>query len=132
MMIGIDTNLLVRYLAQDDPRQSALAAELIEGSCSENSPAFINHVVLCETVWVLERCYDVKKDMMAVILEKILKTEHFSIQGLEMVWRAVKEFRKTGAGFADCLLSQINLANGCEPTATFDKKAAISQGYRLL
>ena len=132
MMIGIDTNVLVRYLAQDDPQQSALAVELIEGSCSENNPAYINHIVLCETVWVLERCYDVKKEMLAVILEKILKTEQFTIKGLEMVWQALKEFRKTGAGFADCLLSQINLSNGCEHTVTFDKKAAISKGYRLL
>lgn len=131
-MIGLDTNVLVRYLAQDDPQQSALAVELIEGSCSENSPALINHVVLCETVWVLDRCYDVKREMIAVILEKILKTEQFSIQGLEMVWRALKEFRKTGADFADCLLSQINLSNGCEQTVTFDKKAAKSKGYRLL
>lgn len=131
-MIGLDTNILVRYLAQDDPQQSALAVELIEGSCSQDSPAFINHIVLCETVWVLERCYDVNKEMIAIILEKILKTEQFSIRGLEMVWRAVKEFRKTSVDFADCLLSQINLSNGCEHTVTFDKKAARSGGYRLL
>ena len=131
-MIGLDTNVLVRYLAQDDPQQSALAVKLIEGSCSEKKPAFINHVVLCETAWVLERCYDVNKDMFAVILEKILKTEQFSVQKVQMVWRALRELKKTGADFADCLLGQINLANGCEYTVTFDKKASAGIGYRLL
>jgi predicted nucleic-acid-binding protein len=131
-MIGLDTNVLVRYLSQDDPRQSALAVDFIEGICSEKHPAFINQVVLCETVWVLERCYDVNKEMLVAILEKILKTEQFSIQGMEMVWRALKEFKKSQADFSDCLLAQINLANGCEHTATFDKKASESVGYRLL
>ena len=93
-MIGLGTNVLVRYLAQDDPQQSALAVKLIEGSCSEKKPAFINHIVLCETAWVLECCYDVNKDMVAVILEKILKTEQFSVQKVEMVWRALRELKK--------------------------------------
>lgn len=63
-MIGLDTNVLVRYLAQDDSQQSALAVKLIEGACSEKNPAFINHIVLCETAWVLERCYDAKKNCL--------------------------------------------------------------------
>ena len=120
-MIGLDTNVLVRYLAQDDPQQSALAVELIEGSCSEKNPAFINHIVLCETAWVLERCYGVNKDMFAGILEKILKTEQFSVQKMALVWRVLRELKKTGADFADCLLGQINLPYGYDYTVTFDK-----------
>jgi predicted nucleic-acid-binding protein len=131
-MIGLDTNVLVRYLAQDDPPQSALAVEFIENACSEKRPAFINHIVLCETVWVLDRCYHVEKDTLAVILGKILKTEQFKIQNIDMVWRALKEFKKSAADFADCLLGQNNLGNGCEYTVTFDKKASASVGYQLL
>lgn len=131
-MIGLDTNVLVGYLSQDDPRQSALAEDLIEATCSEKRPAFINHIVLCETVWVLERSYAVNKEMLANLIEKVLKTEQFSIQGVEMVWRALKEFKKSKADFSDCLMAQINLANGCEHTATFDKKASDGVGYRLL
>jgi predicted nucleic-acid-binding protein len=131
-MIGLDTNVLVRYIAQDDPRQSALAESFIESSCSEKNPAFINHIVLCETAWVLERCYGVGKEALTGILEKILKIEQFNIQGLEIVWRALKEFKKSSADFADCLLAQINLANGCEHSVTFDKKASSGRGYRLL
>lgn len=131
-MIGLDTNVLVRYLAQDDPPQSALAEEFIENACSEKRPAFINHIVLCETVWVLDRCYHVEKDTLAIILGKILKTEQFKIQNIDMVWRALKEFKKSAVDFADCLLAQNNLGNGCEHTVTFDKKASASVGYQLL
>ena len=131
-MIGLDTNVLVRYLAQDDPTQGALAEEFIETVCSEKFPAFINHIVLCETVWVLERCYHVEKATLTIILEKILKTEQFKIQNIDMVWRALKEFKKSAADFADCLLAQCNLGNGCEHTVTFDKKASVTLGYQLL
>ena len=131
-MIGIDTNVLVRYFAQDDPRQSAIAVDFIESACSEEHPGFINHIVVCETVWVLERCYHVEKDMMVAILEKMLKTEQFRIQSVDRVWRALKEYRRTVADFADCLLAQKNIGYGCAHTVTFDKKAAASAGYRLL
>ena len=131
-MIGIDTNVLVRYLAQDDPPQSALAEEFIENYCSEKHPAFINHIVLCETVWILDRCYHADKDTIANILGEILKTEQFRIQNVEMVWRALREFKKSAVDFADCLLAQNNLGNGCEHTVTFDNKASASAGYRLL
>ncbi len=132
-MIGIDTNVLVRYLAQDDPRQTMIATELIENKCSDNHPAFINHIVLCETMWVLERLYNVKKTLMIGILEKILNTEQFKIFKIEIVWRAFQEFkRKNKVDFADCLLSQINTDNGCSETVTFDKAAAKTNGYELL
>ncbi len=131
-MIGLDTNVLVRYLSQDDPGQARIATELIENQCSKKHPAFINHIVLCETIWVLERAYNVKKALLSQIMEKILKTEQFNIQQIDMVWRAFKEFQKNKADFADCLLSQINLENECDETVTFDKTAAKTRGYTLL
>ena len=132
-MTGIDTNVLVRYLAQDDPEQTIIATDFIENKCSANAPAFINHVVLCETMWVLERLYNVKKPLMAEILEKILNTEQFEIYKIDIVWRAFQEFKKKNkVDFADCLLSQINMESGCKETVTFDKAAAQSNGYELL
>jgi len=131
-MIGLDTNVLVRYFAQDDSLQSPIAAEFIETVCSEKHPGFINHIVLCETVWVLDRCYHTDKDTIVVILEKILRIEQFQIQSVDKVWRALKEFKKTAADFADCLVAQSNIGTGCEYTVTFDKKASDSVGYRLL
>jgi predicted nucleic-acid-binding protein len=131
-MIGLDTNVLVRYLAQDDPFQSRIAEEFIEDSCSEQDPAFINLIVLCETVWVLRCCYDVDRETIAGILEKVIKTEQFQIPNIDLVWRAIKEFKNSGADFADCLIAQMNLANGCEQTVTFDRKASKCTGYQLL
>lgn len=131
-MIGLDTNVLVRYFAQDDPLQSPLAVDFIESVCSEKHPGFINHIVLCETVWVLDRCYHIEKDTIVSILQKILKTEQFKVEGVEQVWRALKEYKKTVADFADCLLAQNNIGNGCTHTVTFDKKASVSAGYQLL
>lgn len=131
-MIGIDTNVLVRYLAQDDPKQTESATRLIEKKCSDSNPAFINHIVLCETIWVLERLYDVKKNLMTEILGKILNTEQFEIYKIEIVWRAFQEYKKNNkVDFADCLISQINLENGCMETATFDKAASRTAGYKL-
>lgn len=130
-MIGIDTNVLVRYLAQDDPEQSKIASDFIENKCDENNPAFLNHVVLCETIWVLERLYDVNKKLMLEIIEKILNTEHFRIYKIEIVWRAFQEFKLKNADFADCLLAQINIESGCKETMTFDKAASKTSGYKL-
>jgi predicted nucleic-acid-binding protein len=133
MMIGIDTNVLVRYLAQDDPEQTKIATEFIENQCSEDAPVFINHIVLCETMWVLGRLYDVTKPLMIKIIEKILNTEQFEIEKIEVVWKAFQEFKKKNkVDFADCLLSQINMSNHCKETVTFDKSAAKTSGYRLL
>ncbi len=132
-MIGIDTNVLVRYLAQDDPEQTMIATELIEKKCIDNNPAFINHIVLCETMWVLERLYNVKKILMIEIIEKILNTEQFEIYEIDIVWKALQEFKhKNKVDFADCLLSLINMDNGCNKTVTFDKAAAKTIGYKLL
>ncbi len=132
-MIGLDTNVLVRYLAQDDPNQTRAATELIEKNCTENNPAFINHVVLCETIWVLQKCYHVDKVLIVEILGKILSTEQFEIHKIHIVWRAFQEFQQRGKiDFADCLLSQVNKDNGCKGTYTFDKAAAATDGFNLL
>ncbi len=66
-MIGLDTNVLVRYLSQDDPEQARITTEYIENNCNKNQPAFINHIVLCETIWVLQRAYKVNKTLIVPI-----------------------------------------------------------------
>jgi predicted nucleic-acid-binding protein len=82
-MIGLDTNVLVRYVAQDDSLQSPIAAEFIETVCSEKHPGFINHIVLCETVWVLDRCYHTDKD--TIVVGGGAKMLHYG--GLKMLMR---------------------------------------------
>ena len=116
-MIGLDTNVLVRYLTQDDKAQSLAATRLIENG----NTFFINTIVLCELAWVLESCYDLKKDDLANILKKILSTRQFTIENSKIAWHAIDDFGASKADFSDCLLGQINLHKDCEHTFTFDK-----------
>ncbi len=131
-MIGIDTNVLVRYLVQDDLLQSQLASNFIELQCSEETPAFISGIVLCELVWVLESAYDYPKKIIADVLEKILKTRQFHLQHPEILWQALREYKNKSVDFADSYIAHLSLANECSHTVTFDKKAARSNYFKFL
>jgi len=130
-MIGLDTNVLVRYIAQDDPQQAAKAARLIERELSEARPGFIATVALAELVWVMEECYRSTKPEIVAILQRILRTRQFVVEEAETVWKAVRLFESARADFADCLIDCIGAAHDCEFTATFDKDAALA-GMRLV
>jgi len=130
-VIGLDTNVLVRYLAQDDPRQAAKALHLIEGECSESRPGFIAAIVLAELVWVLESCYSSTKSEIVTVLQRILRTKQLIVQDAETVWKALRLFETSKADFADCLIERSGAMQDCEDTATFDKGAA-DAGMRLI
>jgi predicted nucleic-acid-binding protein len=120
-MIGLDTNVLVRYLTQDDPSQSALANQLIEQTLAEEKKLFINHIVLCELVWVLTRAYDYPKFTVIEVIEKILLAHQFEIEDKSSVLEALNDFKTSRADFADCLIGVKNRNAGCEKTWSFDK-----------
>lgn len=130
-MIGLDTNVLVRYIAQDDPRQTAKAVHVIEDECSEARPGFVTAVALVELVWVLEECYRSAKADIVVVLQRILRTRQLVVEEAETAWKAVRLFEASRADFADCLIDRIGAAHDCEYTATFDKAAA-GAGMRLI
>lgn len=130
-MIGIDTNILVRYIAQDDPAQSKLATRLIETECSAASPGYISLVVLVELVWVSESCYDAVRSDITQILQRLLSIRQLVVQQAEVVWQALRQFAGSKADFADCLVEQLALAAGCSTVMTFDKAAA-KAGMTLL
>ena len=130
-MIGLDTNVLVRYLAQDDRRQAAKALHLIEKECSEARPGFVAGIVLAELVWVLESCYASGKSEIVAILQRILRARQLVVQDAETAWKAVRLFETSKADFADCLIECIGARHECEYTATFDK-AATEAGMRLI
>jgi len=130
-MIGLDTNVLVRYLAQDDPRRAAKAVDLVENACSESRPGFVTVVALAELVWVLEECYSSAKTEIVAILQRILRTRQLVVQDAETVWKAIRLFETGPADFADCLIDRLGAAHDCEYTATFDKRAARA-GMRLI
>lgn len=130
-MIGLDTNVLVRYITQDDRRQAAKAARVIEEECSETHPGFVAAIVLVELVWVLDSCYGSGRAGIAAVLQRILRTKQLVVQDAETVWKAVRSFEAGKADFADCLIECIGSAYECDYTATFDKNAA-STGMRLI
>ncbi len=130
-MIGLDTNVLVRYIVHDDARQTPKAVDLIENGCNENSPGFIAIVVLAELVWVLEDCYDVAKSDIVAVLERILRAKQLVVEDADTAWKAVRLFASGQADLADCLIDRIAAAHACQYTATFDKAAA-KAGMRLI
>ena len=134
-MIGLDTNVLVRYLAQDEPKQAALATRLIEEELNAAEPGFISLVVLVEVCWVLKRLYSASADELLAVVEDLLNTPRFQLDRRDVVAATVK-FMKAGqdakAGFVGALIAQLAAAQGCSRTVSFDKAAVRSAGMVLL
>ena len=93
-MIGLDTNVLVRYIVQDDVEQSKISTTFIERHISSTNPGFINHIVLCEIIWVLKKAYRYDKPIITSVLERILQTKEFIVENAEVAWIALKEYEK--------------------------------------
>ena len=131
-MVGIDTNVLVRYLAQDDPKQSAIATRFIEGSLSADNPGFVSAVTLCEVAWVLAESYGADRKRVREIVEGLLATKQLVIERAELVWKALRAWERVPADFSDALIGQLAIAHGAERTVTFDRTAARLPGFKLL
>ena len=121
-MIGIDTNVLVRYLVQDDLVQSEKSTNLIERQCSLSSPGRIATIVLCELVWVLIGAYKYDKKLVVKVLEQLIVTAEFSIESERIVGKAINDYKAGNADFSDYLIINNNQQAGCTKTYTFDKK----------
>jgi len=130
-MIGIDTNVLIRYIVQDDEEQAAIATRWIE-SCSVETPGWISVIVLCETVWVLSRAYGYDKTMVQSVLQRVYLACELVVEGQVHAWSALRDFAQGNADFSDYLIIHMNRSAGCEYTVTFDKKASSHRLLRLL
>jgi predicted nucleic-acid-binding protein len=130
-MIGLDTNVLVRYVAQDDATQSPKATALIEG-LSDTEPGFIPLVAIAELVWVMQGCYAATKAETVAILEKLLRIRTLRVENPETVTSALNRYSQSNADFADCLIERSAHRANCVRTMTFDGKAAKTAGMRLL
>ena len=130
-MIGLDTNILVRYITGDDSGQTATAVKLID-SFSANSPGFISLISIVELAWVLEDSYRFSKKEIEHVLEILLQTAELVIERAEVVAQGLRRYRAGNADFADCLIQLCGDAAKCEHTFTLDKKAARTAGMRLL
>jgi len=131
-VIGLDTNVLVRYLTQDDPKQSALATRFIEGRLSAENPGFVSTVTLCELVWVLAESYAADRKRVREIVEGLLATKQLVIERSELVWKSLRAWEGVPADFSDALIGQIAIAHGAQKTVTFDRTAVKLPGFELL
>lgn len=122
MTRGLDTNVLVRYLTDDDAVQSRKAAALIETAVARGDRLFIGSIVLCELAWVLRWAYDVSKDDLVTTLERILATSQFVIGDKDVVRRALEAFRSGKGDFADYVIGESCRAAGVSTTATLDRR----------
>ena len=127
-MKGIDTNVLVRYLVQDDLKQAKQAIQFIE----QEEPLFISGVVLCELVWVLEGSYCYAKTDIVNVLGIILKTRQFYLEQPKILWDCLRDYKELNIDFSDSYIAHVNASNECEYTATFDKKATRLKYFKLL
>ena len=131
-MIGVDTNVLVRYFTQDDPKQFARVRRFLEGRLREDSPGHVSLVVLTELVWVLVSRYSASRGEVVLVVEELLADSRLRVQDAMAVWAAVDEFEATSADFADALIVAVDREHGCERTVTLDRRAARIEGMELL
>jgi len=131
-MVGIDTNVLVRHVVQDDEEQAALARELIENRLDAVNQAYIPLIVLCEFVWVLRTAYGYSRQQVALALRQLLVTDCFAVERHDLAWKAYYDYDGGNTDYADCIVARTNREHGAEPTFTFDRKAAGGEGFRIL
>lgn len=134
-MIGLDTNVLVRYLAQDEPKQAASATRLIDKELSVGAPGFISLLVLAEMCWVLKRLYGASPAELKATVQDLLRMPQLQLERREVVQAALgseKPGKGAKRGFVDALIAEVARAEGCKHTVSFDKAAVREAGMLLL
>lgn len=129
-MIGLDTNVIVRYLVQDEPDQSAVASRVVD-ALTENDPGFLSLVTVVELYWVLRRAYKLSPARCTELVEGLLNVRELRVDQESLVRAAVGASRG-GLDFADALIADLGRVAGCDHTVTFDRRAAESNEMRLL
>jgi len=130
-VIALDTNVLVRFLVQDEPLQAQLATKLID-QLTEDAQGFVSREVLIELVWVLERAYRLGRAEIAVALDGLLSATELDIEGSDELAPALELYRNDGFGFADLMIAAAARRSGASELLTFDRQAARLPGVRLL
>jgi predicted nucleic-acid-binding protein len=130
-MIGLDTNILVRYLTQDDPVQSPTATDIIEFRLTDENPGFISIVAMVELLWVLDRAYNLADEEIAAALERLLQADTLVVENEREVFTAMIALKEGDGSFADALIGAIAVKAGCTRTLTFDRSALKLPGFEL-
>jgi hypothetical protein len=122
---------LVRYIMQDDTKQSPLANKLIESLSSEEL-GFVPLVSAVELAWVLSSAYELSRDQMVAAFEGLLRTKELKLERAEIVWKALRSFQRSNIDFAGALIAESAAAVGCTRTMTFDRGAAKTGAMTLI
>jgi predicted nucleic-acid-binding protein len=130
-MTGLDTNVLVRYIMQDDAKQAPKATRLLE-SLTVEAPGFVSIVSIVELGWVLSSAYGLTREQLGQAFEALLRTKEIIVDRADQVLKALRVFNATSADFADCLIERSAVAAGCNRVLTFDARAAKVAGMTLI
>lgn len=128
-MIGVDTNVLVRFLVRDDPVQSETASAFFRRAQSRGETLYISQVVLCEVVWVLDSAYRYPRERIVDVLERLLRTRQLRFEEPRRIREAADLYRALGGDFADQLIRLACLDAGCDVVATFEKRLQHQEGF---
>lgn len=131
-MIAVDTNVLVRLIVADDPKQAALAQSLIEEAIGEGTTCYVSTPVLCELEWVLVSRYQVPRTEIAAVLQRLLDNSVFTFEDRNVLLQALAAYRHSRAGFADHLIGAKAQAFGATTTWTFDRALRNCSGFSIL
>lgn len=135
-MIGIDTNVLLRWLIAPDEwdvGSTKQEIEIVEKTISaEGAEFFVNPIVIAETTWILEQKLKLDRTEVGEVVDRLLYSVNITVGDASAVTAARQSYAKSNIGFADCLIAQINRGAGCVYTLTFDKKAARHGGFRSI
>ncbi len=130
-MLGIDTNVLVRFVTRDEPRQAKRARATVVDAAERGERLFVNAIVLCELVWVLRSAYTESRERICEVLALLLSTPEFVIEDADLARRALRDY-EAGGDFADPFIGHRNRRSSCEVTLTFDKRLARHALFRRL
>ncbi len=128
-MIGIDTNILVRYILNDDPVWSPPAQRFIDEDCTVERPGYVNLVVLTELIWFLNRAPGSDKDKLCAVIGDLLLADNLVLERQDLVSNALEAFKNSNVNFADLIIAAINQSADASPTFTIDKDASRQSGF---
>lgn len=128
-MLGVATNVLVRYLFRDDQLQYEKARRLIDREASRGEPVMVSLLVLLEMEWVLRSRYELPKSDVVTVFSALLDTADLAFEDEPSVEHAIYSWKNSTADFADCLIDARNRRLGCRAIATFDGRALKLAGF---
>jgi predicted nucleic-acid-binding protein len=126
---GVDTNVLVRFLVGDDPKQAARAARLFARATADGERLFVPQIVVCELVWVLGHAYEKSRAEIAAGLETVLRARQLAFEEIDQLRAALERFAAGDGDLADWLIWERSRAAGAEAVLTFDGRLLRSHEF---